>query len=633
MVGSVPQVKDPQALADQTPDELKRQKRLVSELAGIFNMLDRSITMLRVYPVGHPLVDTFCDQIAERMQTVLVTEEEFHVTLRANELLTDWGQSFFTQESSEREQFLWYMPFSDGVYGLCFHEGVSGDEIQSLMRVIDRVNQETVGLDDDTVTLLWDQDFDHITYYALDGFVDSVIAREFGGLSEPAARDVLIEAAIEPKNSKDRETLRSIFNTNAIDNLDTFTVLHIKSQAGGELQNFRKSDLAYAFKYEPSLGPKLYKQWSSGNDLEHRFIEALISIIRANPESESGRRAGNLIVEITLQLLDIESYGEALAIMEMLRDRRDVFEQTTVDPLKEIIAPLIEPLRLDALFNRMQKLHDQREKLASLLCFLEKDPVQKHALVILCDPKRELAALAAVVDVLYRVTEVENANQITAARYIEQPIYLKRIMPNLSEHDLINWPGTSAMLKAAVAHESYEVRLQALNVKHPLWQDERAAESYVAPLCSDDYEDVRRRALQVLGKSHAKLFREVIARVLKKGDVKGRTSGELRFLMRTYIQHEATALVLLRELVKPRGWFSATKAELARAAAVVVIGVKDLEGIALVKKRSESFLTRASLREEYKGLLRHIDPKLLGAAPAADKPADKPGEQPPGGSQ
>lgn len=595
-------------VAQEQPAERRQDQRLASELSTIFNALDRLITMMRVYPKGHPILDEIAQGITARMGESIHSHGELIVNLGARELTTRMGTPFFTAESAEKKQFIYYNAYADGLVRVIFHEGVTSKELQDFLRVINRASQGTVGSDDDTVTLLWELELEHITYSAVDGFVDSGSIESFGELNEADATAAVVAAAIEPRGAT-ASKLAQMFNSLDMVHVDIFTQMQVQAHKKMAVPTLSDRDLSYAFGVDDETIDRLTGEWSSGVDLEYRLIEALLSIVRVSAQSQEGQKAAALVTQVTLNLLDKEMYRQAARILELLHDRKELFTCVDYDPMGELIDELSDPLRLEALLYMMQTTPSKHDDLVQLLLMLGPAKVQWQILLLLADEKRKVVAVPQMVEVLLKTAQPDNESQFVAPELTKSPTYFRRLLPVLADRGVDGFRPLPRLLRAALQLADRETTLVAMQVDHPVWGDEVLAEKYLQPLSSHDDEEVRKLALKRLGEHHADRFRAVIRDSVLARRFKGRTHAELRFLMRVFVGSTPSAVATLRKLLQTRGWMNAADREFAKMAAAVLLESGDQETIAFLENRINSFWTHPDLRNSWRQTLQLFAPK------------------------
>ncbi len=164
---------------DETPsifdahDELLHHEALENaaelRLAGAFiSALVKAVKALRFYPPDSPLVQSFVDDfdstcrafLAEYAIFVLqIGEASFSYDDRVCYINADWKSS------------LPFILYNAGLRELRFHDGIAPEELRKLLELIRR-SYDLNPQEDDLVIMLWEQDFQHIDYLALDDLRD-----------------------------------------------------------------------------------------------------------------------------------------------------------------------------------------------------------------------------------------------------------------------------------------------------------------------------------------------------------------------------------------------------------------------------------------------------------------------------
>jgi len=602
-------------IIDEQQFDKREDQKLAQEASVIFNMFDRIATMMRVYPKGHPLLDELGVSAAERIQRGIQQVGEIDVKVGAHALSTFYDTEFFSAESSEKHQYIWYNAYADGLQRLTFLEGVTAREVLNFLNVINKSHAGLIHSDDDTVTLLWELELKHIEYFAVEGFVDSGGVEGFANMNEPEAIATIADAAIDPK-SEAAKTLMTLFSNLTMVNLDVFTRMQIDAQKRMVVQELKDTDLAYAFGVDPALIEKLGNEWTAGVDLEYRLIEALLSIVRTAPTSEAAARASELIQDVTYQLLDKEMFEQARRVLELLHDRRKLFQQSEIDPLGALIEKLSDPLQLEALLHILQKNTKARDSLVKLLLLLGPAKVLKQILTLLADDKRKVVAIAQLVDVIMAAVTTENESQLMAPELTRTTVYFTRLLGELADRDLSAFGPAPRLIRAALATESKDAQAAALHLNHDVFRDRVLAEKYLVPLSQQTDEELRKAAFEKLGTYHPELFRNSIRDNLLTREFKGRTHAELRFLMRIFLESSDEAPTTLRTMVDIAGWFPKGHREFAKMAAAVLLENQDLTTKDIALKRASAFWTHPDLRRSYRESLGNFAPEML-ATPMA----------------
>ena len=145
--------------------------------AGLcFTAIDKALKTLNLYMGQGELAEASIAAVTEAMTRFLAAHERLDYTVSAHGL-NHGGQTYETGKQSSRYYF--YL-FKDGVRELSFLKGLTEKEIRAFLQImIDRhhdagLEQGQSGSeqwefrDQDSVTRLWEADFQHVRYHAID---------------------------------------------------------------------------------------------------------------------------------------------------------------------------------------------------------------------------------------------------------------------------------------------------------------------------------------------------------------------------------------------------------------------------------------------------------------------------------
>ncbi|QDG52371.1 hypothetical protein FIV42_16970 [Persicimonas caeni] len=587
---------------EPTSEHELSEERIHTCVSKFFGMLDRVVTVLRVYPRHHPVIDSVTQQAVNRLQEVLDAGRPVTVELTPSQVLSEWGEEVFSREMSESERFIWYKPNSDGLRFLTFRPGLDAADLQQLMQVVTAIDSGEVGSDDDTITLLWEKQLDTIAYRSVDTFVDSETIEEFNQRTSKEVVDMVVEAAIEPDGESGQEIDR-IFEHVGIDCLDWFTAERVGQSFLTKPIAASEDDLAFALSVTENLVGSLYTEWHSGSLLEFRFIEALLSVIRTSPTSLAAEHARMVIEKMTVEMLDKEMYAAALHVLRLLQTRTEMFERADENPIEAVFASASEPERVEGLLWQLQK-SDSPEPMRELLTLLDADAVQRRTLAMLSSDDTELAHPERLIELLVEVTDESNADAIRADEHLANEPFLERLLDCIPPERLADWAPAQKVVVAAIATGKLALQRKALELDFVGWADMTLARSTLFPLIDHHEQDIRTRTYELLGQYQPQVLQERLRRLLEGGELGKKPMGEIRFLMQTFVEAHPSHLDELRNQLDTRGWFGEANAKCAKAAARILLEKGDAKARATIEALSNSLLTAPGLKDAYKRLLQ-----------------------------
>jgi hypothetical protein len=128
----------------------------------------KTFKAIRFYPPDNPTIKGFRDQLFKKFQFFLNKYPSF--ILQIGEFTLSFKDRVL-YENRDPKSSLAFLLYKDGLRELRFMKGLEEGEVQGLMDVI-RGSGDINELEDDLVTLLWERDFEHISYLATDEFLE-----------------------------------------------------------------------------------------------------------------------------------------------------------------------------------------------------------------------------------------------------------------------------------------------------------------------------------------------------------------------------------------------------------------------------------------------------------------------------
>ncbi|HEY3417146.1 MAG TPA: hypothetical protein VGM23_09710, partial [Armatimonadota bacterium] len=143
-------------------DELRQASRVVGALV-------KTLKAIHYYPADYPITETLRNDLAHRLQAFLTNYYTLVIRISETDFSVKEQVVYSTKDLKASIPFLFYR---DGVRELRFVEGFDAQELAGLLQVINQCSVATQ-TEDDIVTLLWEKEFGHLDYLAVDDFLES----------------------------------------------------------------------------------------------------------------------------------------------------------------------------------------------------------------------------------------------------------------------------------------------------------------------------------------------------------------------------------------------------------------------------------------------------------------------------
>ena len=204
------------------PEAEEKDTQKIKAAADLIGFLVRALKTMFLYPQNNPIPQDFKKNLFAKFTNFLEHYDELVLRLEQNQFLCD-GDPIYQDPSIE--EGIAIVLHRDGVRQLAFSKGLTEVELYNFLDILKRLNR--ISSEDDSVTLLWEQDFSHIHYLVVDSYLDSYQPKL---LETPAAENLeklyysesnMAEAGAgvssETQNILSSPEMSVIFN-----NLDTF---------------------------------------------------------------------------------------------------------------------------------------------------------------------------------------------------------------------------------------------------------------------------------------------------------------------------------------------------------------------------------------------------------------------------
>jgi len=133
----------------------------------IIQNIIRSKKNLRMYPENNPIYIKTIETAYQSFTDLLEYSDSITFKIRQMEIIHEGEQVY---HSPEKDDNLALFFFKDGIRELTFRKGLRKDELEDFFRII-MIDFDKEALDDDVVTLMWERDFENISYVVDEAFL------------------------------------------------------------------------------------------------------------------------------------------------------------------------------------------------------------------------------------------------------------------------------------------------------------------------------------------------------------------------------------------------------------------------------------------------------------------------------
>jgi len=170
---------EPALSQEEQKEKEARIKKLAPLAKDVVMVLVKTIKATKMYLPNNPIYQKFREELKDKFDIYFKDEDYLSFLVKRFDL-TFLDQLVY--QNPDKEDNIALMFFKDGIREFCFHRGITPVEIDGFINIL-KFDARDRELDDDLVTLLWEKDFDHITYTVADEATDEEADEEEALLS------------------------------------------------------------------------------------------------------------------------------------------------------------------------------------------------------------------------------------------------------------------------------------------------------------------------------------------------------------------------------------------------------------------------------------------------------------------
>lgn len=342
---------DPDIKQRYVPSDPRKEAQEVKTLLAI---LHKAYQAFSFYPFNHPVMQQFSDHLYQALHSFFKTAP--YLELRLDRFNVLYYDEVVFEERNVNNNFN-YLLYSDGIRKLIFYAGLSLDECFRFFAILHKCAGKR-SLNDDVVTLMWEESFEHIRYYLVEDLNTTLLPSFAAATDENAASDAptvrVSRTSAAPSDSG--MAMRTVQQL-------TKTRLDLTPEEDGILQRFLLEE---------------------ERELMHRFLELMTLIIsnhRESPDLEPLIRVLSQLLPIVISVGSIEDmflcYRYLGHLSDILAERHShtatrwsqalqrVFPEAYSDEAIQRLLDAINPLSADAFTHSIVSQYIEVIKLPS----------------------------------------------------------------------------------------------------------------------------------------------------------------------------------------------------------------------------------------------------------------------------
>jgi hypothetical protein len=515
----------------------------VQVVENLMGVLVKGLRAIQLYLPNNPIYQKAVENIRQACEPVW--QEMAELPLQVAETQLAIGGEIVLDQPSKSDSVAWVL-FKDGVRRLVLSPGAEDDEMVRFLNVLHKARGLSAGAEDDLLTLLWEEDFQHIRYDFVELGMEHVPAIETSEVEEErrppeeVVRRQIQEEAQEPEPPPGVVSIEDFDSTLYF--LDEKEIEYIRSEIDREYkQDLRGNVLGMLFDL---LELQTYSTVRAELvSIVENFIPYLLAVGDFRSVAYILReirvvlkRARELLPEHREQLERLpDTLSEAAALGQLLQALDEALVHPTEDELGELFREL-KPQALETVLAWLPKLTNQRVR--GLLDHAAERLAQAHP------------------ESLVRALRNDDATVLLETIRLSGQLKIPPVVPSLGE-----------IVKLGVV----EVRRAAVDALATIGS--AGAMQQLEQAIADEDRDVRIAAVRVLAaKGHRGALPHIQSAVMGK-ELRNADLTEKTVFFEAYgMLVGAGGIETLRVMIEPKGLFGRKEDPQIRACAAMALG-------------------------------------------------------------
>jgi len=556
-----PFAREPEQAKIEEAEEVTVSEEEVRPVRELLQTILKTKRAFEMYPANNPILQKFREDLIRRFNLVLEEAETLPLMVRQYEIFYKGAQVY---HSAEKEDNLALFFYKDGLRELTFKAGLTEDEILDFVDIIrDRPEASVESYDDDIVTLLWEKDFVHLSYYVVEEFTEGASMEkeeESRLLGREGASEGDLEGAYQDAIEEDSEGIFSPLET-----------------------------ISLGFKGVFSLGEeevKSLKEEMEGLTDEY-FLKGAIDVLFESLYIDKGTAGFELIManldSALNYLVENANFGTAAIILKRFRESADDAGSFGQPERTRIARSISAAGGMDMVKKISSCIAGAEHSINtdSLRLFLSQ--LEKNAIIplfSLASEVQDINARKVILDSL--VTLGRDSLDVLSSAVKDRRWQVARnavaILGRIGDKSAVD------ILRQAINHPEPNVRREVIR-SLGIIGGPKAGEALLIALDDND-QQIRTAALRFLPRAQSTTVLDSLAEFMNRPDFPDKPFAERRAMFEVFSEiGQERVIEYMVKLLKKKGLFSSTKKDELRACAAYGLGnIVSSDSLAALKK-------------------------------------------------
>ena len=150
-----------------------------SQVSELIQSLVKALRAFQMYLPNNPMYQRASQNVRAGFAPIWPVLDDLVLQVAETDFI--WEEQVVYHQLTKTESLAWTL-YKDGMRVLTLRKGVEEEEIVRFLEVVNRARFMQQDASDDLLTLLWEQEFNHIAYRFVEGFGDEVVPEAMGAM-------------------------------------------------------------------------------------------------------------------------------------------------------------------------------------------------------------------------------------------------------------------------------------------------------------------------------------------------------------------------------------------------------------------------------------------------------------------
>ncbi len=517
--------------------------------------LTKAYSALKIYPIENPTVINSTKAFSKKLLDFLneykelkISIQEFSLTFNKEAIYTD----------GEKKKSLPFLLYKDGMRELSFHDGMDTEEIEEFLEIIKK-NADLSEEESDIINSLWEKDFAHIRYFAMDNFLDSNIGGNNSGDDLIPEKDTLLNGTIK-LTQEDKDDINMRMEISSVDPGNDLA-------KGLNSTLSKENEVTEAAAIDQSDFPEIERliAYDRESSRIRELITLLFEVLFLEDRKDKFSETLEVLEQCLKDTIKRSNFHQALIILNQIFDLKDIVPKQANDKLL-LLDGIIKKTKDATSFQELEKLfkNGQVEYLDPFLEYISLLAPESIPLAIdFWENTEDLSAKNKISHLLKKIGE-KHINSLVKFAQNGPAILAREIISILGK---IDKKQSLPFLKIFASHKDISIRLETIQAIKNI--RDKDGDEILLDFLADKEEQIRLAVVTSLNPFGNPAALSRIGDVIKNKDFNKKSRAEKRVFL-NYCAHTPNQEItlLFHSILKNTGFFLSKKSLITKLCVV-----------------------------------------------------------------